>query len=60
MAGVRMEQKTILLVEDQAIIARAEKRILESHHYAVITAISGENAVQTVGEHPNRSLFRCP
>ena len=56
MAGERAERKTILLVEDQAIIALAEKRTLESHHYAVITATSGENAVQTVDEHPEIDL----
>jgi PAS domain S-box-containing protein len=56
MAGESTERKTILLVEDEAIIALAEKRILESHHYAVTIAATGEKAVQTVDENPEIEL----
>ncbi|MGD9939305.1 MAG: response regulator [Clostridia bacterium] len=37
--------KTILLVEDEVIIAMAEKAILEKHGYTVLTAGTGEQAV---------------
>lgn len=40
--------KTILLVEDEPIIAIAEKKTLERNGYAVITAGSGEKAVERV------------
>jgi len=40
--------KTILLVEDEIIIAMAEKMTLAKHGFNVITANSGENAVETV------------
>lgn len=39
--------KTILLVEDQAIIAMATTHMLRSNGYAVITAYDGESAVRT-------------
>jgi DNA-binding response OmpR family regulator len=38
-------QKTILLVEDEAIIAMSEKMTLEKYGYKVITAYTGEEAV---------------
>jgi len=41
-------RQTILLVEDQALIALAEKNTLESHGYSVITANTGERAVEVV------------
>ncbi len=37
--------KLILLVEDEAIIAIAQKKTLEKHGYKVITANSGEKAI---------------
>jgi PAS domain S-box-containing protein len=40
-------RKTILLVEDDSIIALSEKRALESRGYAVVTLNSGEKAVET-------------
>ena len=43
-----IELKTILLVEDEAIIAVVEKKILEKYSYNVIHAISGEKAVDIV------------
>ncbi len=38
-------QKTILLVEDEALIALSEKAMLEGHGYTVLLARSGEQAV---------------
>lgn len=38
--------RTILLVEDEAIIALNEKMILERHGYSVVTATTGELAVE--------------
>ena len=37
--------KTILLVEDEAIIAAKEKRILEEEGYNVIHCFKGDDAV---------------
>ena len=39
------DKKTIMLAEDEAIIALAEKRTLEDYGYEVLTAPSGEEAV---------------
>ncbi|NBF38956.1 MAG: response regulator [Spirochaetes bacterium] len=39
-------QRTILLVEDQALVAATERILLERHGYAVITADTGEKAVE--------------
>ncbi len=40
--------KTILLVEDEVIIALSETRVLEEHGYRVITARTGEDAIDLV------------
>ncbi len=40
-------QKTILLVEDEAIIAMSEAAMLEKYGYRVITVHSGEKAIET-------------
>lgn len=46
-AGVKNgSSKTILLVEDEALIALNEKMTLERHEYVVLTATSGEKAVE--------------
>ncbi|HBY18041.1 MAG TPA: hypothetical protein DEH00_02605 [Candidatus Marinimicrobia bacterium] len=45
---IKTSQKTILLVEDEALIAMDEKSTLEDYGYSVITALSGEDAVQIV------------
>jgi PAS domain S-box-containing protein len=42
------EAKTILLVEDEAIIALSEKMMLEEYGYHVVTAKTGEEAVEFV------------
>jgi PAS domain S-box-containing protein len=49
--------RTLLLVEDEAVIALVEKRKLESRGYAVQTVHSGEKAVQTVCEDPTIDLI---
>jgi PAS domain S-box-containing protein len=41
-------QKTILLVEDEALIAEAEKMTLEKYGYTVLTAYTGERAIVTI------------
>ena len=51
------QNKTILLVEDEALIAMMEMRMLEDHGYAVITAHSGEEAVDTVRKTPGIDLI---
>jgi PAS domain S-box-containing protein len=43
---VKQDQKTILVVEDEAIIALSLRRTLEKWGYAVLTAGTGEKAVE--------------
>jgi len=43
-----IEKKTILLVEDEPIIAMSEKAGLENYGYRVLTASTGENAIAAV------------
>lgn len=50
-------EKTILLVEDEAIIALAEKAMLERHGYAVLVARSGEEAVAIADSGRELSLI---
>ncbi|MCX7023864.1 MAG: PAS domain S-box protein [Spirochaetes bacterium] len=42
--------KTILLVEDEVLIALSEKMTLEKYGYSVITATTGEKAVEAVNK----------
>lgn len=51
------KRKTILLVEDEAIVALAEKATLEKHGYAVITAYSGEKAVAAAESTPGIDII---
>jgi PAS domain S-box-containing protein len=51
------KQKTILLVEDEAITALTEKMTLEKYGYKVITARTGEEAVATVEKTPAIDLI---
>ena len=51
------KQKTILLVEDEAITAMAEKMALAKYGYTVITASSGEEAVDTIKKTPAIDLI---
>ncbi|MFW6253040.1 MAG: PAS domain S-box protein [bacterium] len=49
--------KTILLVEDEAIIAISEDRMLRRHGYEVVTASSGEAAIAAITRYPDISLI---
>ena len=51
------ESRKILLVEDEAVIAIAEASWLKKHGYTVLTARSGEDAVQIVDEDPGIDLI---
>ncbi len=51
-----MKDRTVLLVEDQAVIAMEEAAFLESCGLRVVKAFSGEGAVQAVAEHPEIDL----
>ena len=47
---------TLLLVEDEAITALSERRTLENHGYEVMTAHSGERAVEMATNEPDIGL----
>ena len=49
-------QKMILLVEDEAIISRMQKKTLENYGYKVISAYKGEAAVQLCDTSPDIDL----
>ena len=51
------KQKTILLVEDETIIAITEKMTLEKYGYLVITANTGEEAVEVIAKTPGIDLI---
>ncbi|TVR91169.1 MAG: PAS domain S-box protein [Spirochaetaceae bacterium] len=50
-------KKTILLVEDEALIAMSETKVLEKHGYEVILAHNGEQAIEAVNSNPEISLI---
>jgi PAS domain S-box-containing protein len=50
------DKKTILLVEDDAIIALSEKKALERYGYRIRVANSGEDAVSLFAEEPGIDL----
>ncbi|MDX9958107.1 MAG: PAS domain S-box protein, partial [Spirochaetia bacterium] len=50
-------RKRLLLVEDEAIIALGEKKQLERYGYEVITAISGQKAVEVCKTDPAIDLI---
>jgi PAS domain S-box-containing protein len=52
-----MIYKTILLVEDQILIAMAEEAMLSNYNYRVIIANSGRQAVQLASERPDIDLI---
>jgi PAS domain S-box-containing protein len=52
-----VNSKTILLVEDEAIIALAEKRALERYGYSVVVAHSGEKAITRMKQTPGIDLI---
>ena len=51
------KQSTILLVEDQAILALSQKKILERRGYDVIVAVSGEKAIEAARERQEIDLI---
>ncbi|HCM26903.1 MAG: hypothetical protein A2Z99_16295 [Treponema sp. GWB1_62_6] len=50
-------KKTILIVEDQDLIAEVEKKSLENYGYTVITANTGERALAILNEGPSIDLI---
>lgn len=56
MTNSHITPKTILLVEDESIIALAEAMTLKKCGYIVITAATGEKAVEIVAENSDISL----
>ncbi len=48
--------KTILLVEDELITAKTERRVLERSGYNVITVHSGEDAVSLAADHRDNHI----
>jgi PAS domain S-box-containing protein len=51
------EEKTILLVEDEALIAVIEKETLKKHGFNVVLAHSGEKAIEAVHNTPGIDLI---
>lgn len=54
-----MEKKgntTILVVEDESIVALSQARLLEKNGYYVLTALNGEKAVAAIEEDPSIDL----
>ncbi|MCF7939550.1 MAG: PAS domain S-box protein [Spirochaetales bacterium] len=49
--------KKILLVEDEALIAMSQAKVLKKHEYEVVTAYSGEKAIEAVDSDPEISLI---
>ena len=49
--------KKILLVEDEALIALSEARMLEKHGFEVSTVYSGEKSIEAVASDPYISLI---
>jgi PAS domain S-box-containing protein len=51
------QSKTILLVDDEMLIAMAEARTLEKHGYVVLIENSGEQSIKTASERPDIDLI---
>jgi len=51
------DQKHILMVEDEAILAMSEKLQLEKYGYAVRTVTTGEDAVELIATSPDIDLI---
>jgi CheY-like chemotaxis protein len=47
----------ILLVEDEALIAMSEAKMLEKHGYEVVSVYNGEKAIEAVDADPAISLI---
>src|SRR6056297_3134624 len=56
MQSERSSGRTILLVEDEAIISLAQRATLEKYGFAVLKALSGEQAIEAVSGNPNIDL----
>jgi PAS domain S-box-containing protein len=52
-----LKKRILLLVEDEAIIALSQKATLEKYEYKVLTANSGENAIEKFGQNPDIDLI---
>lgn len=52
-----VKEKSILLVEDEAIIALDEKQLLEKRGFSVLCVSNGEDAIASVAENPSISLI---
>ena len=50
-------KKTVLLVEDDALIALSKKKDLEKYNYTVLTVNSGEKAVEFLKTNDNIDLI---
>ncbi len=50
-ARIRMAKKTVLIVDDEAGIRESMTGLFEDEGYAVITAASGEEAIERAAEH---------
>jgi len=48
----KIDEKTVLIVDDEALIAMSEKMELEKRGYRVFLAFSGEEALEKVGKDP--------
>ena len=53
----KMAERTILLVEDEALVALAEKKSLEDYGYHVLSVRRGEKAVEAVRHTPGIDLI---
>jgi len=51
------KEKIILLVEDEPMIAVLQKNILEKYGYRVLSANSGEKAIEAFMQHPETDLI---
>ena len=54
--GSEEPERTLLLVEDQAIIALSQRQILEKHGFSVVIAHSGEEALTRLEERSDLRL----
>ncbi len=52
-----IEKRTMSLVEDEPLVAIVEKRTLEKAGYTVITASTGEKALEIVRNDADRDLI---
>src|SRR6056297_72753 len=53
----RLMSKKVLLVDDEALIAMSQAKLLETHEYEAVTAYSGKKAIEVVDSDPEISLI---